>query len=101
MNGDYVFDTEAIIVYLYNEPSHEVAADLLDQVFSDKTDGVLTDINASEVFYSVARFEGTDDMPTEASHWSIRTQLRLPTKMKQHWSREQTMTSIICLSILS
>ncbi|CAJ53676.1 PIN domain-containing protein [Haloquadratum walsbyi] len=67
MSDEYVFDTEAIIAYLYKEPGHEVVADLLDQVFSGETDGVLTETNASEVFYLVARFEGVDDAPTDAS----------------------------------
>jgi predicted nucleic acid-binding protein len=67
MSGAYVFDTEAIIAYLYKEPGHEVVADLLDQVFSGETGGVLTEMNASEVFYLVARFEGVDDAPTDAS----------------------------------
>jgi len=67
MSDEYVFDTEAIIAYLYKEPGHEIVADLLDEVFSGETDGVLTETNASEVFYLVARFEGVDDAPTDAS----------------------------------
>lgn len=67
MSGGYVFDTEAIIAFLYNEPGHEVVADLLDEVFTGSTDGFLTETNASEVFYLIARFEGVDDSPTDAS----------------------------------
>ncbi len=67
MSSGYVFDTEAIIAFLYNEPGHEVVADLLADVFTDDTDGFLTETNASEVFYLVARFEGVDDVPTDAS----------------------------------
>jgi len=67
MSGDYVFDTEAIIAYLYKEPGHELVADLLDEVFSGEADGFLTETNASEVFYLVTRFEGVDDVPTDAS----------------------------------
>ena len=67
MSGGYVFDAEAIIAYLYKEPGHEVAADLLDQVFSGETDGFLTETNASEVFYLISRFEGLDDAPTDDS----------------------------------
>ena len=67
MTGRYVFDTEAIIAFLYNEPGHEAVADLLDEIFTDSADGFLTEANASEVFYLVARFEGTDDVPTDAS----------------------------------
>jgi predicted nucleic acid-binding protein len=67
MSDDYVFDTEAIIAYLYKEPGHKVVANLLDKVFSGETDGFLTETNASEVFYLVARFEGTDESPTDTS----------------------------------
>ena len=67
MSGGYVFDTEAIIAFLYNEPGHEAVAKLLDEVFAGDADGVLTETNASEVFYLVARFEGVDDVPTDAS----------------------------------
>ena len=67
MSDEFVFDTEAIIAYFYNEPGHETVAALLDEVFSGEADGFLTETNASEVFYLVARFEGTDDTPTDAS----------------------------------
>ena len=67
MSNEYVFDTEAIIAYLYKEPGHGIVADLLDEVFSGEANGFLTETNASEVFYLVARFEGTDDTHTDAS----------------------------------
>ncbi|WP_193310608.1 PIN domain-containing protein [Halorubrum halophilum] len=67
MSDGYVFDTEAIIAFLYNEPGHEAVADLLNEVFTDDADGFLTETNATEVFYLVARFEGIDDTPTAAS----------------------------------
>ena len=67
MSGGYVFDTEAIIAFLYNEPGHEAVAELLDEVFTGNADGFLTETNASEVFYLVARFEGVDDVPTDVS----------------------------------
>jgi predicted nucleic acid-binding protein len=67
MSGGYVFDTEAIIAFLYNEPGHETVANLLDEVFTGDAFGCLTETNASEVFYLVARFEGVDDVPTDAS----------------------------------
>ncbi|WP_338738465.1 PIN domain-containing protein [Haloplanus salilacus] len=67
MSGGYVFDTEAIIAFLYNEPGHETVASLLDDVFVGACEGVLTETNASEVFYLVARFEGVDDTPTDTS----------------------------------
>lgn len=67
MSGEYVFDTEAIIAFLYNEPGHETVASLLEAVFTGSADGWVTETNASEVLYLVARFEGTNDKPTDAS----------------------------------
>jgi predicted nucleic acid-binding protein len=67
MSGGYVFDTEAIVAFLHNEPGHETVARLLDDVFTGSTDGRLTETNASEAFYLVARFEGVDETPTDAS----------------------------------
>jgi predicted nucleic acid-binding protein len=64
----YVFDTEAIIAYLYNEPGHEKVASKLDAVFEAEAEGSLSEANASELFYLVAQFEGTaDNRPTKAS----------------------------------
>ena len=67
MSGGYVFDTEAIIAFLYNEPGHETVADLLEKVFAGDADGWMTETNASEVYYLIARFEGVDDTPTDTS----------------------------------
>lgn len=66
MSG-YVFDTEAVVAYLYNEPGHETVAALLNEVFSGESEGTLAETNAGEVCYLVARFEGVDDTPTDAS----------------------------------
>lgn len=67
MSDAYVFDTEAIIAFLYNEPGHETVAGLLDDVFTGESDGYLTETNACEVFYLVSRFEGVDESPTDTS----------------------------------
>lgn len=68
MRDTYVFDTEAIVAFLYDEPGHERVGELLGAVESDATRGLLSATNASEVYYLVARFEGTaDDEPTAAS----------------------------------
>jgi predicted nucleic acid-binding protein len=45
---EYVFDTEAIIAYLYNEPGHENVASKLDAVFEGETEGSLSENNASD-----------------------------------------------------
>lgn len=67
MNGPLVFDTEAIIAFLYDEPGHERVAELLDPVFEGDETGFIEATNISEVFYLVARFEGVDGSPTDES----------------------------------
>jgi hypothetical protein len=39
MSDAYVFDAEAIIAFLYDEPGHETVASLLDDVFDDDCRG--------------------------------------------------------------
>lgn len=68
MGDGYVFDTEAVVAFLYDEPGHETVANLLDSVFAGDREGFVAETNAGEVFYLVARFEGTeDDDPTAES----------------------------------
>ena len=68
MSDAYVFDTEAIIAFLYGEPGHDRVGDLLDEVEAGDIEGLLSETNASEVYYLVARYEGTpDEKPTPAS----------------------------------
>ena len=68
MSEGYVFDTEAIISFLYNEPGHQRVGTLLERVAAGDVEGHLAETNASEVYYLVARFEGTaEDEPTAAS----------------------------------
>ena len=68
MSDAYVFDTEAIVAFLYDEPGHDWTSDLLDEVAAGDAEGLLSETNASEVYYLVARYEGTPDRkPTPAS----------------------------------
>ena len=68
MSDAYVFDTEALVAFLYSEPGDDVVADLLADVFEGGSEGYLAEANASEVFYLVAGFEGDErDTPTPAS----------------------------------
>ena len=68
MSDAYVFDTEAIIAFLYDEPGHDRVETLLATVEAGDAEGVLAAMNASEVYYLVARYEGTrEDTPTSAS----------------------------------
>ncbi|WP_424019980.1 PIN domain-containing protein (plasmid) [Halorientalis pallida] len=77
MSDAVVFDTEAIIAFLYDEPGHERVGELLPAVESGDARGLLAGANASEVYYLVARFEGTaDDEPTPDSRRAADRDLR-------------------------
>ena len=68
MSDTYIFDAEAIVAFLYDEPGHDRVGDLLDAVEAGDAEGLLSETNASEVYYLVARYEGTpDERPTPAS----------------------------------
>ncbi|NGM70434.1 type II toxin-antitoxin system VapC family toxin [Natronolimnobius sp. AArcel1] len=67
MSERYVFDTEAIIAYLYDEPGRSIVEEYLRDVRDGNVEGLLAETNAGEVLYLVARFEGVDDKPTTDS----------------------------------
>ena len=67
MSNRYVFDTEAIIAYLYDEPGRTAVEEYLRDVRDGTFEGLLAETNAGEVLYLVARFEGIDDKPTTDS----------------------------------
>jgi len=67
MSNRYVFDTEAIIAYLYDEPGRSVVEEYLRDVRDGTVEGLLAETNAGEVLYLIARFEGIDDKPTTDS----------------------------------
>jgi len=68
MTGAYVFDTEAVVAFLYDEPGHDRVRALLADVEAGDVEGYLAETNATEVYYLVARFEGTpEEAPTTAS----------------------------------
>lgn len=64
---EYVFDTEPLIAFFYNEEGHQEVADILTEVDTGKADGVLTEVNASELLYKITRIEGDDGTATTAS----------------------------------
>lgn len=64
---EYVFDTEPIIAFLYDEPGHEDVADRLDEIETGDIEGSIAEVTASEVFYLIARIEGIDGAPTADS----------------------------------
>ncbi|RLM50008.1 PIN domain-containing protein [Halorubrum sp. Atlit-28R] len=55
---EYVFDTEPLIAFLYNEEGHEVVNEILNDIEAGRVDGVLAEVNATELLYKVARIEG-------------------------------------------
>jgi predicted nucleic acid-binding protein len=55
---EYVFDTEPLLAFLYNEDGHETVADILAGVESGADNGSLTEVNAAELLYKIARIEG-------------------------------------------
>ena len=63
----YVFDTEPLVAFLYEEPGHADVAERLDEVEVGRSDGSIAEVTASEVFYLVARVEGADGRPTADS----------------------------------
>ncbi|MEY7849065.1 PIN domain-containing protein [Natrarchaeobius sp. A-rgal3] len=67
MSDRYVFDTEAIIAYLYDEPGRSAVEAYLRDIRDGDVKGLLAETNAGEVLYLVARFEGVDDKPTTDS----------------------------------
>jgi len=67
MTARYIFDTEAIIAYLYDEPGRDTVEAYLQDIRDGAADGFLAETNAAEVFYLIARAEGVDDGPTPAS----------------------------------
>lgn len=66
MTDTYVFDTEAIIAYLYDEPGRDTVEEYLRAVRDGSADGLLAETNAAELFSLIAREEG-DDGPTSDS----------------------------------
>jgi len=67
MTERYIFDTEAIIAYLYDEPGRDVVEALLTEVRDGSVEGLIAETNASELFYLIARAEGDEDGPTQDS----------------------------------
>ena len=76
MSATYVFDTEAIIAYLYDEPGRDVVEEYLTEVRDGSAEGLIAETNAAEVFYLIARAEGADDGPTPDSFRTADRDLR-------------------------
>lgn len=53
----YIFDTEPLLAYLYDEPGADTVADRLRAVHADNATGLLSHATAVEVVYKIARLE--------------------------------------------
>lgn len=57
---DYVFDTEPLIAYLYDEPGAPAVTETLLAIESEAASGAISHATATEVVYKVARLETGD-----------------------------------------
>ncbi|MDY6775354.1 MAG: PIN domain-containing protein [Halobacteria archaeon] len=64
---DYVFDTEPLIAYLYDEPGASTVTRCLQKIESDEDAGAISHATATEIVYKVARLETGDPNHTSPS----------------------------------
>lgn len=57
---DYVFDTEPLIAYFYDEPGAPAVTERLQAIDSDHASGAISHATATEVVYKIARLETGD-----------------------------------------
>lgn len=57
---DYVFDTEPLVAYLYDEPGAPAVTERLQAIETDAASGAIAHPTATEVVYKVARLETGD-----------------------------------------
>jgi predicted nucleic acid-binding protein len=67
---DYVFDTEPLVAYFYDEPGAGLVTDRLQAIDADDATGAIAHPTATEVVYKIARLEtGAPNRHTpEAAH---------------------------------
>lgn len=78
--ADYVFDTEPVIAYFYDEPGAAEVADRLRAVQDGDATGAISHATATEIVYKVARLEtGAPNQaaPGEAEFETGRRDLRI------------------------
>lgn len=61
---DYVFDTEPLIAYFYDEPGAPDVTEKLQAIESEEADGAISHATATEIVYKVARLETGDPNQT-------------------------------------
>lgn len=54
---DYVFDTEPLIAYLYDEPGASAVTERLRTIDRDEASGAISHATATELVYKIARLE--------------------------------------------
>lgn len=57
---DYVFDTEPLLAYFYDEPGAAEVTTRLQQIDDDEVSGAIAHATATEVVYKIARLETGD-----------------------------------------
>jgi predicted nucleic acid-binding protein len=57
---EYVFDTEPLIGYFYDEPGASVVTERLGEIDRDDASGAISHATAAEIVYKVARLETGD-----------------------------------------
>lgn len=61
---DYVFDTEPLIAYFYDEPGAGEVTERLQAIESEEASGAISHATATEVIYKLARLETGDPNQT-------------------------------------
>lgn len=61
---DYVFDTEPLIAYFYDEPGASTVTERLRAIESEESTGAISHATATEVVYKIARLETGDPNQT-------------------------------------
>lgn len=54
---DYVFDTEPLIAYFYDEPGADDVSERLEAVENEEVTAAIAHVTAAEVMYKIARLE--------------------------------------------
>jgi len=70
---EYVFDTEPLIAYFYDEPGASAVTDQLQEIDRDDATGAISHATAAEIVYKVARLETGDpnhESPSE-DHFEV------------------------------
>jgi len=62
---DYVFDTEPLIAYFYDEPGAADVAARINAIDSDEASGAISHATATELVYKIARLQTGDPNHTQ------------------------------------